>query len=96
MSAVTKDSPYPYRGVGARLAKLAAASGYNGADIVRLSGGTIRPSRWSEYLKGERLITVEAAVAVIRITGATLDYIYMGNPSGLPKRLTDHPGFIAA
>ena len=86
----------PYAEVGKRLVKLAQAANLSGISISRLTENRIRPSRWTEYTQGKRQITVEAAIDLCRITGATLDYIYRGDESGLPKRLIEAFGFRAA
>jgi transcriptional regulator with XRE-family HTH domain len=79
----------PYQDVGRRLVRLADALGLSGAEIARRTDGQITPSRWTEYTQGKRLITVESALALHLLCGATLDYIYRGDESGLPRRLLD-------
>lgn len=78
---------YPYQDTGERLRRIEAAAKLSGAKIAMLTENRIRPSRWTEYCKGERLITVEAAIELHKLTGVTLDYIYRGDLSGLPQRL---------
>lgn len=43
---------------------------------------------YNHWATGRRLISVSAAIRVCAVTGATLDYIYRGEVSGLPLRLT--------
>lgn len=78
----------PYEDVGRRLVRLAEALELNGAEIARRTDNQIRPSRWTEYTKGSRLITVENALELHRLCGVTLDYIYRGDESGLPQSVT--------
>lgn len=79
----------PYEDVGRRLVRLSDAIGLNGADIVRRTNGVIRASRWTEYTKGSRLITVDCALALHVLCGVTLDFIYRGDESGLPNRIVE-------
>jgi transcriptional regulator with XRE-family HTH domain len=74
---------------GQRLRLIEKALTLNGAKIARMTENRISASRWSEYCKGSRLITVEAALALHEQTGATLDFIYRGDRSGLPQRLVE-------
>lgn len=79
----------PYKDIGARLEAVAMARDLTGAEITRRSNGKILQSRWTEYTQGSRRITVDAAVLIYQMTGATLDYIYRGDESGLPKSLVE-------
>lgn len=79
----------PFEDVGRRLVRLSEAVGVIGAEIARRSDGAITPSRWTEYTQGRRLITIEAATSLRRLFGVTLDYIYLGDEAGLPRRLAD-------
>jgi transcriptional regulator with XRE-family HTH domain len=47
----------------------------------------IKENRWSQYESGERRITLEVANALCDEFGLTLDWIYRGNPAGLPHEL---------
>jgi hypothetical protein len=75
--------------VGGRLRLIEDALDLSGAKIARMTKNEIRPSRWTEYCKGSRLIHAEAALALYEVTGATLDFIYRGDRSGLPQRLIE-------
>lgn len=86
----------PHQETGNRLRRLEAASGLNGARLASLTQNRIRQSRWTEYCQGKRLITVEAALELHKLTGVTLDYIYRGDLSGLPQRLISAIGSEAA
>lgn len=43
--------------------------------------------RYQQYESGKRLIPVEAALSICAVYSLTLDWLYMGEPSGLPQRL---------
>ena len=47
----------------------------------------VLPSQWNQYESGERRITVDVALKLKMLYGITIDYIYTGDPSGLPFRL---------
>lgn len=79
----------PYKDIGERLRLIEKAMQLSGADIARRTQGKITPSRWSEYKQGVRQITVENAIILRDLTGATLDYIYTGDISSLPVRLAE-------
>jgi transcriptional regulator with XRE-family HTH domain len=91
-----KTTLQPYSDVGARLRRIAKARDLTGAEIARRTENRIPPSHWTEYTQGKRQITVKAAIELHDITGATLDYIYLGDESALPwalleaMRKTDH------
>lgn len=57
------------------------------AEICRRTG--IKPNALSQYLSGDsgRRITIAAAYAMRDEFRLTLDWIYDGDPSGLPDRL---------
>jgi hypothetical protein len=55
------------------------------ADICRGIG--VKPNRWSQYVTGARRITVEVADLLCDRYSLTLDWIYRGNPAGLPSSL---------
>lgn len=46
-----------------------------------------RPNRWSQYEGGERPITLPVAIRLCEVYGLTLDWVYRGDPEGLPARL---------
>ena len=49
----------------------------------------VQPNRWNQYETGERRITVAVATKLVDRYRVTLDYIYLGDPAGLPKRIVD-------
>ncbi len=72
--------------VGKRLELLRAAKGVKQqkifADLIGASAG-----QYNNWALGRQIIPVEYAVKVCGMTGATLDYIYLGNSSALPMHL---------
>lgn len=65
--------------------------GMNQAELCRTIG--IEPNRWNQYetwtAKSPRRITDDIVRKLRRKHGITLDWIYCGDPSGLPRRLSD-------
>lgn len=47
------------------------------------------PNRWNQYESASRLITLDIANRLCDEYGLTLDWIYRGDPSGLPVRVLD-------
>ena len=47
----------------------------------------IKQSRWSSYERGARMLTLAAARALRETYGVSLDWIYLGDPSGWPYRM---------
>ena len=52
------------------------------AELCKTIG--IKENRWSQYESGERKITLQVADLLCDEFGLTLDWIYRGNPAGLP------------
>jgi transcriptional regulator with XRE-family HTH domain len=75
------------REVGKRVEALRVALGVNSQAkmAARLNSEVGTYNHWAT---GRRLIPVDAAIRLCAISGATLDYIYRGDVSGLPLRLT--------
>lgn len=73
--------------IGARLRKLRKTLGLTQTDLAEKLG--ITQSAWTQYETGARKISVEVAAVVSRRYGVTLDWIYLGDPSGLPMRLAN-------
>ena len=42
------------------------------------------PSQYGNYVQARNRISLDEAIEVARRTQATLDWIYLGNPAGLP------------
>lgn len=71
--------------IGKRLQITREAIGITAAQLCRSLD--IKPNRWSQYESGERPITMAVANKLCDTYGLTLDWIYRGDPSGLPVRL---------
>lgn len=71
--------------LGKRLRLTRQALGIKAVDICRAI--EIEPNRWSQYESGSRPITMPVAIRFCEVYGITLDWIYRGDPSGLPLRL---------
>jgi transcriptional regulator with XRE-family HTH domain len=72
--------------VGKRLALLRTALGYTTATAMAGKYG-VEQRRYANWENGTTLLPAEYAVQLCQWTGATLDYIYFGDESGLPLRL---------
>jgi len=73
--------------IGERLQRLRLYEGLNQVRIAELLG--IAQSAWSQYEKGSRRLTIDVAGQLVDRFGVTLDWLYMGDASGLPLRLSD-------
>lgn len=71
--------------IGQRLVKLRTVMGLKQAQMSEQL--CITQSAWSQYESGKRTITLEVAGVLAARFGLTLDWIYRGDPSGLPMRL---------
>jgi len=71
--------------IGERLQRLRLSERLNQVQIAELLG--IAQSAWSQYEKGSRRLTLDVAGDVVDRFGVTLDWLYMGDASGLPMRL---------
>jgi transcriptional regulator with XRE-family HTH domain len=74
--------------VGARIEKIRIACGLGCQSAFGERLG-VTPTRINNWATGRILFPVEFAVKLRELTGVTLDYIYCGDPSGLPLRLAD-------
>lgn len=65
----------------------ARALGLSPAELCRRTG--IKPNQWSQFTNPDkkRRITVDAAYKLVDEFGLTLDWIYDGDPAGLPNAL---------
>lgn len=52
-------------------------------------GAGLSQPRYNQYETGRRLLTLDAAMSLCERYSLTLDWIYRGDPSGLPVRLWD-------
>lgn len=71
--------------IARRLAALVAALGHNQTSFAQLVG--ITQPALNNYLKAIRRPDIDVAIAIQIKTGATLDWLYLGDRSGLPSRL---------
>lgn len=68
--------------IGQRLQLIRRACGISQAEICRRTG--ITPPTWNNYEKGLHRVALAEAHKIRRATGATLDYIYLGDPKAMP------------
>ena len=68
--------------VGRRLALSRKAVGVNQQDFGH--GAGLSQPRYNQYESGQRLLTLNAAMKLCEQYGLTLDWLYRGDPSGLP------------
>lgn len=71
--------------VARRLAWSRRAIGLNQTEFGR--GAALSQERYNQYEKGARPLTLKAAMALCERYLLTLDWLYRGDPSGLPARL---------
>jgi transcriptional regulator with XRE-family HTH domain len=71
--------------IGQRLRALRNSLDMDQSSIAAMVGVT--QAAWSQYERGRRQIDIEVAGNVATRFGVTLDWIYRGDPSGLPMRL---------
>lgn len=70
-----------------RLALARKAIGVDQQEFGTAAG--LSQPRYNQYEKGKRLLTLDAAMKLCEHYGLTLDWLYRGDPSGLPYRLHD-------
>lgn len=75
------------RDVARRMARTRRALGLDQEQFGE--GAGLSQPRYNQYETGRRLLTLAAAMKLCQRYNLTLDWIYMGDPSGLPKRLAD-------
>lgn len=71
--------------VARRLKSVRTALGVTQADFSEAAG--IGRTAYNQYETGTRLLTLAAAMRICERYGVTLDWLYRGDPSGLPHRL---------
>lgn len=74
------------KAIGNRLRFLREAKGVKHQTVMAKIVGASQ-SRYSNWENGIGVIPVEFAVKICSLTGATLDFIYIGNVSSLPMHL---------
>lgn len=73
--------------IAIRLNALMGALRLNQTGFAQLVG--ISQPGLNNYLKGHRRPDIDVAIAIQMKTGVTLDWIYLGDRSGLPSRLLE-------
>lgn len=71
--------------IGRRLVALREALDMNQTAFGQLTG--ISQPALANYEKGYRRPEIDKAIQIVNRTGVTLDWIYLGDRSGLPHRL---------
>jgi transcriptional regulator with XRE-family HTH domain len=72
--------------VARRLRKARIALGYEDKDEFGEYAG-LSQSLYNRFENGRRVITLQAAMKLYKRYGLSLDWIYMGDPSGIDPRL---------
>lgn len=85
---------FPFEIVGARLIHLRKALGLKSAEICRQTG--ISPSLWSQFEQGKRRIPLDDALILRNKYGASLDWLYAGDESGLSLRVAQALALVDA
>lgn len=71
--------------VGRRLALVRQALGLNQLEFGNRAG--LSQPHYHQFERGKRRLTIEAALNLCHVYNLTLDYLYRGDPSGLPYKL---------
>jgi transcriptional regulator with XRE-family HTH domain len=74
--------------IGARLEALQYAMGWEDQKAFATYLG-LTPQAWNNWIHGRKRIGIDAAIVVAQRTGVDLDWIYRGDPSGVPTRLVE-------
>lgn len=75
------------RDIGRRIEALMTALDMNQTRFAQLVG--LSQPALSNYMAGTRRPDLDAAIGIQLKTGATLDWLYLGDRSGLPARLLE-------
>lgn len=87
MAAATDDE-FSKAAIGARLVVTREALGYSSqTDFADKAG--LAQNTYNQYETGAKRPSLDFAIKLCRAYGITLDWIYMGDPSGLPYKLAD-------
>ena len=81
-----KDPSSPVE-VGKRLKAIRKALNMRQSKLCQLAN--ISPQAWNNAETGDNLLTIPSAVELCRVTGATMDFIYRGQVSGLPALMLE-------
>lgn len=76
--------------IAERLRASQAALGLKSAEVCRLTG--IRPNTYSQWLNAKGRPRLDEAMMLCDQFGYTLDWIYFGDPAGLPYSLASELG----
>lgn len=71
--------------VGRRLGLVRRALDLNQQEFGGRAG--LSQPQYNQFETGKRRLTIEAALNLCHVYSLTLDYLYRGDPSGLPYRL---------
>ena len=82
-----KDSSRSHAAIGKRLALARTVVGTNQEDFAGKAG--IAQNTYNQYERGKKRPSIDNAMKLCDTYLLTLDWIYMGDPSGLPYRLAD-------
>ena len=82
-----KDNGRTRAEIGKRLTLARAVIGGNQEDFADKAG--IAQNTYNQYERGKKRPSVDNAMKLCDAYLLTLDWIYMGDPSGLPYRLAD-------
>lgn len=83
VSAIAGIDP---KSIGQRIIAVRKAMNMTAADFARHVG--FSTATLSNYETGYRRPELDKAMLLVQKTGMTLDYLYLGDASGLPLRLT--------
>lgn len=75
------------RAIGLRIIATREALGLNQATFARLAG--LSPQAMNNYERGLQRPALDQAIMLCRTHGCTLDWIYLGDRSGLPGRILE-------
>lgn len=71
--------------VGRRLSLVRRALRLNQQEFGSRAG--LSQPQYNQFETGKRRLTIEAAINLCHVYSLTLDYLYRGDPSGLPYKL---------
>jgi transcriptional regulator with XRE-family HTH domain len=81
------DSGALSKDVARRLMLTRQAFALNQLDFAEAA--SLSQPQYSQFETGKRLLSLRAALNLVQKYNITLDWLYLGDPSGLPARLAD-------
>ncbi len=84
-AAAKSTNPKSNEAVGERLRALRVSVTDNQSEFCRRVG--IASNTWNQYEKAVSRPDLDRATQIVQTFGVTLDWIYLGDPSGLPHQL---------